>query len=485
MRKHCIGSMMALAWTLSLPMTTYAATSEIPPAVVAPNNVSGQVEKSQDSAALPEAARQKLDAQLETMIGDTGDKVPGIGVILYKNGKEVYSRFLGSRELAQDAGENLPITRDTRFRAASVSKQYTIFTLLQLAEQGKIDLDADVSTYLGFPLRNPNYPEEKITARMLASHTSSLRDGKVYSIPPAMHVQEFFVPTGHYYENGAHFAPKGEAPGKYFSYANLNYGLLGTIIEKVTGERFDTYQKHHILRQLYIEADYLPGNLSRDAFQHLGTIYQKKNPQGVWQEQGPWYGQMDEFKGRQPDPNTVALQNPYAPEVNGTYDLKDYIPGTNATMFSPQGGLRISFEELGHGLQLLMNDGEYNGKQILSPASVQMMLTPVWKYDGHNGDTYGGTILAYGLGVYPIDGKSSARVCKDQDINLIGHTGEAFGLLSGAFFRPGTKDGFVYMMNGEAIAEDDDPRSAGEFSGNYIWEEHLMNALCDALTAKS
>ena len=52
-----------------------------------------------------------------------------------------------------------------------------------------------------------------------------------------------FVKDGKFYENGDHFAPAGQAPREYFKYSNINYGLLGTIIEKVTGERFDLYQK--------------------------------------------------------------------------------------------------------------------------------------------------------------------------------------------------------------------------------------------------
>ena len=92
------------------------------------------------------------------------------------------------------------------------------------------------------------------------------------------------------------------------------------------------------------------------------------------------------------------------------------------------------------------------------------------------------TILSYGLGIYQIDGTQSARVCKDKVVNLVGHAGEAFGLLSGLFFRPGTKDGFIYMTNGEAVAEDDDPRSAGQIGSNYSWEENIMNALCQAMT---
>ena len=85
-------------------------------------------------------------------------------------------------------------------------------------------------------------------------------------------------------------------------------------------------------------------------------------------------------------------------------------------------------------------------------------------------------MLSYGLGEYQIDGKSTARLCKNHEINFVGHTGIAFGLLAGMFFRAGTKDAYLYVANGHCIAEDDDPRSKGKFSGNYIWEENIFNA---------
>lgn len=91
---------------------------------------------------------------------------------------------------------------------------------------------------------------------------------------------------GKFYEDGAHFAPQGKAPGKYFSYSNLNYGILGTIIEKATGERFDKYQKNHILKQLDIKGYYLPSNFSKKEFAKLGAVYQKKDADGVWNENG-------------------------------------------------------------------------------------------------------------------------------------------------------------------------------------------------------
>lgn len=401
----------------------------------------------------------QLDSELENLIGAADFKVPGLGVIVYVDGAEVYSKFLGKRII----GENeKPVTRATRFRAASVSKGFTSFAVMRLAERGKINLDEDVSEYLGFSLRNPFQPSERITARMLAAHTSSLRDGKIYSSPPDVSIAEFFKADGKFFEGGAHFARGGV--GKFFSYSNLNYGLLGTIIEAVTGERFDIHQKKNILRELDTAADYIPANLERQAFENLGTLYQ----QGI--------GKADDFNGIQPPHDTLALQNPYDENFQAVYDLKSYRAGTNATIFSPQGGLRISFEELAHALEMLMNGGNFRGRQILRRESVAEMLKPHWVYNSGNGDTYGGAILNYGLGFYRIDGKSSARVCKNPEMDLIGHTGEAFGMLSGIFFRPNTRTGFVYMMNGTAL---DIAQGKGIFSANYIWEENLMNAVCN------
>ena len=419
-----------------------------------------------------------LDAKLAAMIGDDGIKVPGLGVIIFSGGKEIYSKFLGRRKI----GDDKPVTRDTRFRAASVSKMFTIFAVMQLVERGKIFLDDDASNYLNFPLRNPACPNEKITVRMLASHTSSIRDGKIYSIPPNFSVKEFFTPHGKFWENGAHFAPPSEKIGEYFTYSNLNYGLLGTIVEAVTGQRFDLWQKENLFRPLDINADYLPGNFSSREFELLGTVYQKKNSSGIWNEFGAWFGKVDDCD-TQPPRDTVQLQNPYAENFQAIYSVKGYHAGTNATIFSPQGGLRISFEELAHALEMMMNGGIYRGRKILSRESLEVMLTPNWIYNPQksNGRPYGGAILNYGLGTYKIDGTSSARVCREREINLVGHTGAAFGMLSGIFFRPGTQSGFVYMMNGTAIEEDVDPRSCGEFSANYIWEEKIMNEICRVL----
>lgn len=424
-------------------------------------------------STLDPQAKTGLDKALTDMVGNAPTQVPGLGVIVYKNGERVYSNFLGSRNINNSNPKlNKPVTEKTRFRVASVSKQFTAYTILQLAEQKKLDLDTDVIHYLGFRLRNPNYPTVPITVRMLMDHTSSLRDGNDYSLRPDKSLQEFFSPAGSKYDNGAHYAPLGQAPGHYFTYCNLNYGLLATIIEKVTGERFDLYLKNHIFKQLDMKAEYLPANLRSGDFANLGALYRKRDANGNWDASGPWHAVVDQYN-YQPPRDNVKLGSTW-------YNLKNYKPGLNATAFGPQGSLRVSYNELEHDLVMLMNKGRYNGKRILNPVSYNAMISPSWTYNPaqKNGDTYNGTILSYGLGLWQIDGNTTARVCEAHPVDLIGHTGEAYGMLSGIFFRPHRKDGFLYMMNGEGVEEDSDPRSQGKFSGNYIWEENLMNAVC-------
>ena len=407
-----------------------------------------------------------MDKKFSALIGNDGIKVPGLGVIIYKDGVQVYEIFLGNRKLGEKI---LPVTRDTKFRVASLSKQFTIFTVMQLVEQGKINLDEDVNRYLGFNLRNPRYPKIKITPRMLASHTSSIRDGKIYSIPPKFSLKEFFTSHGKFWEDGAHFGI--EPPAEFFKYCNLNYGILGTIIECVTGKRFDVYQRENILSQLDTRADYVVGNLSREDFELLGTTYEKKNPNGYWDEFGAWYAKADDYS-EQPARDTIYLQNPYAEDFCGTYSLRDYEIGTNATIFSPQGGLRISFEELTHAMEMILNGGIYHGRKILSEKSLDEMFKSQWKFDAkkNNGDTCDGVMLSYGLGEYQIDGESTARLSKNHAINFVGHTGIAFGLLSAMFFSSSLS--FLYVANGHCLEEGGEG-SRGEYSSNYIWEEKI------------
>ena len=415
--------------------------------------------------------KRNLDSEFGAMIGDTGTKVLGLGVIAYKDGKQVYNFFGGRRRVDPDK----PVTKNTLFRAASLSKMFTAFSIMQLVERKKLSLSDDVSDYLGFELRNPHFPDAPITIEMLADHTSSLRDGKIYSLPPHCALKEFFTPEGVAYEDGAHFAAK--IPGKYFDYCNLNYGVLGTVIERVTGERFDLYQQENILKPLEISGGYVVSNFDAQIFSELGTLYQKKFDK--------WIPQLDNYN-LQPPENSISVQNPYAPDAYGSYSLTNYKIGTNATIFSPQGGLRLSFTDLSHFLEMIINRGTFKGKKIISESSFDTIISTHWAYDTkfNNGNTFGGVMENYGLATYKIGGSSKARLCKNFLIDLIGHSGEAFGLISGLYFAPDTRDGVIFMINGTAISVDD-VRSSGNFSANYIWEENVVNPVCNYIFAKN
>lgn len=405
-----------------------------------------------------------LDSTFGAMIGDSGSKVLGLGVVVFKDGKQAYSFFGGRRRINPDK----PVNRDTLFRSASLSKMFTAFAIMQLVECGKLSLTDDVGDWLGFELRNPRFPATPITIEMLASHTSSLRDGNAYNLPPCRSVEEFFR------EGGKHFA--NTRPGKFFGYCNLNYGLLGTIIERVTGKRFDVYQRENILDPLDIGGGYVVGNLSDSAFEKLGSLYQRQG--------GSWKAQIDDYAVK-PRRDTVRDENPYRAETYATYSLDRYVTGTNATVFSPSGGLRISFGGLSHCLDMLINRGKFGGRQVIGEKSFDTMTAAHWTYDSEhpNGNTYGGVMENYGLGTYRLGGESRARPCKDYAIDLIGHSGEAFGLISGLYFVPGTRDGFAFMINGRAIGLDD-KGSCGEYSANYIWEEGVMNPVCRYIKEK-
>lgn len=399
------------------------------------------------------SAGDKLSSDLTALLHHKEFGVPGIGVAVVKNGKIVYDATFGYRYIDnQNHYNDLPLNKDTKVRIASISKTFTAVAYMQLVEQGKIDLDEDISSYLGFTLRNPNYPDIPITSRMLLSHTSSLRDGEIYAIAPQYNISEFFVPQGRFYEGGAHFAPYGEAPGAYFCYTNLNYGILATIIEMVTNTRFDKYMQEAVFKPMDMKASYNTADFSSDELHNVSAVYKKYD--------GVWTAQVDDYREG---------------SVN-TYDLSEYKIGTNGTVFSPQGGVRISLEDLEKWLLMFLNDGKYDNKTILSKQSVDEMFAPYWVLNSSksNGDTYGGLMCCYGLGIHNMLNIDRDRFLPDRNIVMSGHFGEAYGLLAGLFADRKNKQGFIYFINGSAspLAE-----YMGEYSGMYIWEEKICNAV--------
>ena len=440
----------------SPPSTNSRPSQTIDTAVVPGHPFRIQNKEENYNSLLSKTATRKLDNALANMIGGYGEKAPGLAVIVFKNGKEVYRNMMGNRFLSpRNKNWNLPVTSESYFRVASISKIFTAAGYLQLAEQGKISLDEDVSRYLGFRLRNPHYPNSVITSRMLLSHTSSIRDYPTSYVPFKSNVRSFFTSEDCW--------TRGRTPGTYFSYSNLNFVLLATIMEKVSGQRFDKYITRNVLKPLDIKGSFNLRDFSSSDLQKMGTLYRKTNG-----EAGRYYAQIDDRPIELPDARRLA----------------NYRPGTNAGIFSPQGGLRISPEGLSHMLQMMMKRGKYQGKQVLQPETVQLMEKQVWKFNPArpNGDIDNDAIESYGLALQYFSGTGSTKPVPGRpDFDLIGHLGEAYGFIGGLMWQPGTQNGFVFLQNGFATGY---KLNKGRYSRNYRWEENFMRAIVENVFAK-
>ena len=215
------------------------------------------VMKTDTSASRADA----LAARLEAIAAKPGAGLSGLAFVAIEDGKPTFEHYSGRRRIVTgNSALDLPVTADTRFRVASISKPFVAVGCMRLVEQGLLDLDADVSEYLGWQLRNPAFPDDPITPAMLLSPVSSRRHGESYSLPLTRSLREFFTPGNDAWENGPHFAgslagPSGApdpklAPGMYYTYCNLGFGVMGTVIERVSGMRFDLYMRERVLQPL-------------------------------------------------------------------------------------------------------------------------------------------------------------------------------------------------------------------------------------------
>jgi len=337
---------------------------------------------SRESKAQP----AKAEACITEMMQQS--KVVGISVAVVKNNKIVYTHSFGLKNLEN----NTPLTDDCLFRIASVSKSFTATSIMQLAEAKKLSLEDDVSNLVGFKIRNPKFPETIITLRMVLSHRSSINDSQGYfsldAINPGKNPD--WAKCYNDYE-----------PGKGYQYCNLNFNMVGTILEKVSGERFDQYVKHHVLDPLGIYGGYCVDSLDKNRF---ATIYE-------------YNGDSAKF---------IASPGAYNPRSD---EIANYTMGYSTPVFSPTGGMKISATGLARYMMMHMRNGKYGGGRIISKQSAGDMRTPLSDKEG------------YGLAISTTDKLIAGKTLK-------GHTGVAYGLFSAMYFHPEEKFGIVVISNG-------------------------------------
>jgi len=339
--------------------------------------------------------------------------VTGLSVAVVKNNRIIYNQAFG----VKDRETNTPLTTDCLFRIASISKSFSATSIMQLVENKKISLDDDVSDLMGFKVRNPKFPETVITLRLLLSHLSSINDRQGYftldAINPAKNPD--WAKCYNDYE-----------PGKGYQYCNLNFNIIGTIIEKYSGERFDQYVKQHILDPLGLYGGYCVDSLDKSRF---ASLYE-------------YNGDSMRFF---PSPNAY---NPRSAEIAA------YTMGYSTPVFSPTGGMKISAPDLARYMMMHMNLGKYKGKRIMSKKSARAMQTPYSEKEG-----YGFAIM------------NSTKLIPGK--HMTGHTGSAYGLYSAMFFNPNEKFGIVVISNGCDIKYSDGFNTVIRKVVNVLYESLL------------
>lgn len=328
------------------------------------------------------------DSSTERLKGLMQDyPIMGLSVAVVKEGKVVHTQALGWKEDGKE-----PLETSDLFRIASISKSFTATALLQLVEKELLSLDDDVSDLIGFRIRNPKFPDREITLRMLLSHTSSINDQQGYFTLDALHPEKNATWQEAY---------NAYAPGEGYQYCNLNFNLAGAILEKYSGVRFDAYIQENILKPLGLYGGYDVDQLDKN---RLATLYayQKDSAKFV--------------------PSPAAY-------VSKREELKSYVLGYSTPIFSPTGGMKISAPDLAKYLMLHMNYGQVGTTKIISPESAKLMQTPLSSDEN------------YGLALW----KTNVLI---PGVELVGHTGSAYGLYSALFFNPEEKFGFVVISNG-------------------------------------
>ena len=296
---------------------------------------------------------------------------------------------------------------DTIYRIASISKSVLAIGAMLLVEKGLLDLDEDISTYLGFQIRNPKFPDIKITTRMLMTQTSSITDGfddeeltnterfdgyngvngRSLNLP----LDTLLVPNDSIYYSDLTFSDY--EPGSNFIYSNFGCGILACIMEKVANQNYDEFMKENIFDKLGLDASYYAYEIKNQKM--IASLYR-----------GEYIIRGKNFPGR-------AYKKA---KIGESY-------------LGPAGGLFINPFDLSKIMRSFW-DKKY---QILKDETIEEMMKINWVGDA-------GDYKKKALQLMVID--------NIVPITLYGHFGTAYGLRSMMFFNKELKTGVCFMTNG-------------------------------------
>lgn len=292
-----------------------------------------------------------------------------------------------------DAGNNIPVSADSKYRIASLTKLSTAIVCMQLVEQGKLSLDEDIGSYYGFTVRSPSYPDVPITLRMLMTHTSSLTDGSAFT--QVLDSKQGATQSVLQSRSSFTYAK----PGTVHSYSNLNFAVVGSVCEIVSGRNFEELAREMLFDPLGLECSYYAGGIADQT--QLAVLYNGSTAVANWSE-----------------------------------SVFNAQPGQ--TLYITQGNLHASACDYAQLLCLLLNGGQtQDGTQLLSADSVNAICSV--QYED----------IAYRVGFG----------CFFQN-NVIGttevltHTGSANGMYAAYTADRATGNGVVVLTSGADYAYD-------------------------------
>ena len=332
-----------------------------------------------------------------------------------------------------------PFALDQPFRVASVSKMVATSVFLTVARASKLDLDADASPLVGFHLRHPAHPDVAITPRMLLNHTSGLRNGRTYPVPAGRKLEEAFLPGGRHYDGGAWFGPAEHRPGDWFAYADVNFALVAQMLEIRACERFDIVLRDALFRPMGLDIGYNWSGVS--------AAKRARAAAAVRRDGERWIAQVDATVPAYPAPSLLRARE--TPDL----EIGDYRRGDNGYVFSPQGGLRLSLNDMDSLARMYAAHGRWRGRQIVPRAVLEAMQTRTWTFDPTrpNGETDKGFLQGYGLGCEaPLGrpGPGGDAFFGSDTADWRGHFGDAYGWITGLFWNRRDGRTLVYALNG-------------------------------------
>jgi CubicO group peptidase (beta-lactamase class C family) len=294
-----------------------------------------------------------LDAFIRARM-ETGH-IPGLSLAIIRDGKLLRATGFGFANLEQQR----PMRSDTLINVASVTKTATCIAVMQLWERKKFALDGDVNAYLSFPVRNFAYPELPVTFRQLLTHTSSIADGPAYEkscacgdprVPLGQWLRDYLTAGGELYDPQRNFHPW--KPGMQFEYSNVAYGLLGHLVETLSGMSYSDYMLNRVFTPL--------------GMSHTRILLAGMDPQS---HATPYTYAKDG------DVAAVELRDPaWTPPADGLGGVQ--VPHCLYSWGTPPDGLaRTSAIELSRLLRAFMNGGKLEGQRVLQSRTIAQILS--------------------------------------------------------------------------------------------------------------